>query len=80
MSSGKFTIPEHIKSKMHRLAKLSKKASELDSEISEYFISLGFDEESLRCGNGNSLEELMYGNDVTDEFCTYIENAVNSPT
>ena len=76
MSSEKFTIPKHMKSKMHRLAKLSQKVSELDNEISEYFISLGFDEESLRCGSGNSLEELIYGNDVTDEFCAYIENTM----
>lgn len=72
-----YKVPKNIRTKMHQLAKLTKKVGELDNEISEYFVSLGFDEENLRCGNGNSLEELLYGNDVTDEFCKHIEKILN---
>lgn len=67
-------VPIPIKEKMHKLAKLSKEAKELDNEISEWFHSKGFNEDALRCGNGTSLEELLYGNDVTDEFCKRIES------
>ncbi len=67
-------VPLYIKRKMHKLAKLSKEATELHNEISEWFCSKGFDEEALRCGNGESLDELIYGYDVTDEFCKRIEN------
>lgn len=67
-------VPLYIKDKMHKLAKLSKEASELEDEISEWFCSKGFNEDALRCGDGASLEELNYGNDVTDEFCKRIEN------
>lgn len=72
-----FKILKDIRTKMHQLAKLTKKVGELDNEISEYFVSLGFNEENLRCGNGNSLEELLYGNDITDEFGKHIEKVVN---
>ena len=30
--------------------------------------------QDLRCGDGFSLEELDYGNDVTDAFCARIES------
>ena len=30
--------------------------------------------EDLRCGDGFRLEELDYGNDVTDAFCARIES------
>ena len=78
MSHGKsFKVPRHIKNKMHKLAKLALKSGELDNEISEYFIALGFNEESLRSGSGNSLEELLYGNDITDIFCENIERSID---
>lgn len=54
---------------MHKIAELSKKIRELSGEVDQYFIDKGFDIEELRCGNGRSLEELDYGNDITDEFC-----------
>lgn len=54
---------------MHKIAELSRKAKELSSEVDQYFIDKGFDIEELRCGNGRSLEELEYGNDITDKFC-----------
>jgi hypothetical protein len=67
-------IPKHIRDKMHRLANIHYKATELGIEIDNWFISHGFDIEDLRDGSGVSLEELDYGNDVTDAFCERIEN------
>lgn len=54
---------------MHKIAELSREIKELSSEVDQYFIDKGFDIEELRCGNGRSLEELEYGNDITDAFC-----------
>lgn len=67
-------IPKHIREKMHKVAELHHKAAELSRAIDEWFIKNGFDIEELRCGDGSSLEELDYGNDVTDVFCGRIEN------
>lgn len=67
-------IPDHIKKKMHRLAKLSQQAYALSREIDNYFVKNGYDIEKLRSGSGVSLEELEYGNDITDEFCEFVEN------
>lgn len=67
-------IPNHIKQKMHRLARLQATANELSRELDSWLEKQGFDIEKLRCGNGISLEELNYGNDVTDELCDWIEN------
>ena len=59
---------------MHRLAKLSAEASRLSGDIDDWFIKHGYnvDEttsgDSLRSGSGLSLEELEYGNDITDEY------------
>lgn len=62
-------VSKEIQRKMHKIAELSRKAKELSSEVDQYFIDKGFDIEELRCGNGRSLEELEYGNDITDKFC-----------
>lgn len=65
---------------MHRLAKLSAEASRLSGEIDGWFTEHGYnvDEatsgDSLRSGSGLSLEELEYGNDITDEFCEAFQN------
>lgn len=67
-------VPAHIKHKMHRLAKLTNQAAALDREISDFFEEKGFNIDALRCGNGASLDELAYGNDVTDELCQRIES------
>lgn len=67
-------IPKHIRDKMHKLAKLHYQAAELGIEIDNWFITHGFDIEELRDGSGASLEELDYGNDVTDVFCERVEN------
>lgn len=66
-------VSKEIKEKMHKIANLQSQCLELSREISDYFERKGFDTELLRNGKGVSLEELDYGNDVTDEFCRAIE-------
>jgi len=66
-------VPKKIINKMHQLARLSAKAGELSLEIDEYFINQGYNIEELRDGDGCSLEELEYGNDVTEKFLTRLE-------
>ncbi len=34
----------------------------------------GYDIDELRAGNGNTLDELNYGNDITDQFVEDIKN------
>ena len=67
-------IPKYIRDKMHKLAYLHYKAAELSKVVDNWFIEHGFDIEELRDGSGASLEELDYGNDVTDAFCERVEN------
>lgn len=67
-------FPEHIKNKMRRIAKLHREGSELSQEVDNWFANKGYDNEYLRSGDGISLDELDYGNDITDEFCEWIEN------
>lgn len=67
-------VPEYIRQKMHRAAKLHAEASRLTRQIDKWFESRGYTPESLRCGDGFSLEELDYGNDVTDIFVERIES------
>lgn len=62
-------VSKEIQTKMHKIAELSRKVKELSNEVDQYFIDKVFDIEELRCGNGRSLEELEYGNDITDRFC-----------
>lgn len=67
-------MPEYIRRKMHRAAKLHAEASKLTRQVDEWFESQGYTAEVLRCGDGFSLEELDYGNDVTDILCERIES------
>ena len=67
-------VPEYIRQKMHRAAKLHAEASRIIRQVDEYFESIGYTPENLRCGDGFSLEELDYGNDVTDVFCDRVES------
>lgn len=59
---------------MHRLAKLTHQASILDREINAYFENKGYDIDELRAGDGTTLDELNYGNDITDFFVEEFEN------
>ena len=61
-------VPKKIQNKMHKLANITAQAKLLSREIDDYFESKGYDIYELRSGSGNSLEELDYGNDITDEF------------
>lgn len=67
-------VPEYIRNKMHRAAALHAEAARLMSHVDIWFENQGYSVEDLRCGDGFSLEELDYGNDVTDAFCERIEN------
>lgn len=61
-------VSKEIQKKMHRLASLCAQASALDREINEYFEEKGYDIDELRTGDGTTLDELNYGNDITDRF------------
>lgn len=68
-------IPKHIQVKMHTAAKKFKEAHALMEEIDEWIdkhveseLREAGETEPWRSGNGVSLEELEYGNDVTDQF------------
>ena len=67
-------VPEYIRHKLHRAAKIHAEASRLTRQVDEWFESRGYAPENLRCGDGFSLEELDYGNDVTDIFCDRVES------
>lgn len=62
---------------MHKVARLSVLANYEMMIIENWLMSKGFDvydSMDLRDGSGCSLEELEYGNDITDSLCERIEN------
>lgn len=67
-------ISKNIQEKMHKLAQLISQAAVLDKEINDYFESKGYDIDELRSGDGTTLDELNYGNDVTEIFVNDFEN------
>lgn len=67
-------ISKDIQGKMHKLAQLTSQASMLDREINDYFESKGYDINELRSGDGTTLDELNYGNDITNTFVNDFEN------
>lgn len=67
-------VPKHIQDKMHKVAELHRKAADISADVDDWLVDHGFDIEGLRCGDGYSLEELDYGNDVTDILCERIES------
>lgn len=66
-------IPNYIRSKMHLCASHACQAAKYDIEVVNWLEKHGVNVESISDGDGTSLEELMYGNDVTDELCHRIE-------
>lgn len=66
-------IPNYIRSKMHLCASHARQAAKYDLEVGIWLEEHGIDVEIISNGDGNSFEELMYGNDVTDEICARIE-------
>lgn len=67
-------ISKDIQGKMHKLARLTSQATMLDREINYYFESKGYDIDELRSGDGTTLDELNYGNDITNTFVNDFEN------
>lgn len=67
-------VSKEIQNKMHRLAKLTRQASILDREVNEYFEDKGYNIDELRVGDGTTLDELNYGNDITNLFVEEFEN------
>lgn len=66
-------VPNHIKKKMHMIARYAYLSDCYMKEVEEWIEKNGYDIESLRDGCGCSLEELEYGNDIADELCERIE-------
>lgn len=70
-------VPLHIQKQMHKVAKLQNEARELTENIEKWLESKGVDvsvgQGSLRSGDGRGLDELDYGNDVTDEIVERLE-------
>lgn len=67
-------IPKHIQDRMHKAAKYAQKMSDEMRIVDAWFEHHGYDSEILRSGDGYSLEELEYGNDITDVFCADFES------
>lgn len=67
-------VPKYIKQKMHKIAELNQTANALMDDVEEWLKKQNIDTEAFRSGDGHSLEELEYGNDVTDVLCYRIEN------
>lgn len=61
-------VPKYIQAKMHKVASLHKQANTIMKEIDVWFEQQGYSDEFLRSGNGIGLEELEYGEDVTDKL------------
>lgn len=66
-------IPNYIRSKMHLCASHARQAAKYDLEVGIWLEEHGIDVQSISNGDGTSFEELMNGNDVTDELCARIE-------
>ena len=62
-------IPNYIRPKMHLCASHARQAAKYDLEVANWLEKHGIDVEDISNGDGSSFEELMYGNDVTDELC-----------
>jgi hypothetical protein len=67
-------ISKDIQRKMHKLAQLTSQAAMFDKEINDYFESKGYDIDELRSGDGTTIDELNYGNDITNTFVNDFEN------
>ncbi len=67
-------IPNYIRLKMHLCASHARQAAKYDLEVANWLEKHGIDVEAISSGDGSSFEELMYGNDVTDELCARIES------
>lgn len=62
-------VPKYIQARMHKAAEYAQKCSYEMRIVDAWFEDKGYDPDILRSGDGYSLEELEYGNDITDVFC-----------
>ena len=67
-------IPNYIRTKMHLCASHARQAAKYDLEVANWLEEHGIDVEDISNGDGSSFEELLYGNDVTDELCKRLED------
>lgn len=67
-------IPNYIRTKMHLCASHARQAAKYDLEVANWLEEHGIDVEDISNGDGSSFEELIYGNDVTDELCKRLED------
>ncbi len=67
-------VSMEIQNKMHKLAKISAQAKNLDKEIMEYFIGKEYDLEELYGKKEFTLDNLSKGNDITDQFVKDMES------
>ncbi len=72
-------VPKYIEDKMHRIARLHRQAHEEMQAIEDWLLRNGVSPDDLdnggclRCGDGESLEELEYGIDVTELLVAKLE-------
>lgn len=66
-------VPKYIVEDMRRAARHFQSGSEIMRRVDAWFEANGFDMDELRCGDGASLEEIEYGNDVTDLIIKRVE-------
>lgn len=72
-------VPKYIQDKMHRIARLQRQAAEEMKSVEGWLLSNGVSDEDLdnggyfRCGDGISLEELEYGEDITEFLVEKLE-------
>lgn len=69
-------VPNYIRTKMHLCASHVAQAAKYNAEIGIWLEQQDIDVESISTGDGFSFEELLYGNDVTDELCKHIEKII----
>lgn len=66
------TVPKYIKDKMHSVARYAQMSDGAMKVVEAWLEDHGIDPSVLRDGDGYSLEELEYGNDVTAALCERI--------
>lgn len=66
------TVPKYIKDKMRSVVKYAQMSDEAMKVVEAWLEDHGIDPGMLRDGDGYSLEELEYGNDVTEALCERI--------
>lgn len=66
-------IPKYIRDSMRKCVEYNRKSAYEMCKVEYWLEQHEIDQDTLRDGNGCSLEELEYGNDIVDELCERIE-------